>query len=171
MTAFHPVASRSPDRTGVCCAGRSVPSQCEMVTGPGFSSPNQPDQERTTAYRDSSGPDSRSDAHCATNVGDWEEPSGESRFKRHGDACATSVTVETMLERLPAVRSRISLLAGERNRALVWNPWKYFCTLVVCRNSVDGVSLFRDAHHFSNYGRLLTYDDFAKFVGEKIGDL
>ena len=94
-----------------------------------------------------------------------------SPFKRHGDACATSVTVETMLERLPAVRSRISLLPGERNRALVWNPWKYFCTLVVCRNSVDGVSLFRDAHHFSNYGSLLTYDDFAKFVGEKIGDL
>ncbi len=50
-----------------------------MVTGPGFSSPNQPDQERTTAYRDSSGPDSRSDAHCATIVGDWEKPSGESR--------------------------------------------------------------------------------------------
>ena len=41
----------------------SAPSQCEMVTGPGFSSPNPPDQERTTAYRDSSGPNSRSDAH------------------------------------------------------------------------------------------------------------
>ncbi len=38
------------------------------------------DQERTTAYRDSSGPDSRSDAHRATIVGDWEEPSGESRL-------------------------------------------------------------------------------------------
>ena len=46
MTAFHPVASRSRDRTGVCCAGRSVPSQCEMFTGPGFSSPSKPDQER-----------------------------------------------------------------------------------------------------------------------------
>ncbi len=43
-----------------------------MVTGPGFSSPNQPAQERTTAYRDSSGPNSRSDAHCATIVGDWD---------------------------------------------------------------------------------------------------
>ncbi len=81
MTAAHPVASRSPDRTGVCCAGRSASSRCEMVTGPGFSSPNQPDQERTTVYRDSSGPNSRSDAHCAANVGDWEEPSGESRVK------------------------------------------------------------------------------------------
>ena len=80
MTAANPVASRSPDRTAVCGASRSAPSQCERVTGPGFSSPNQPDQERTTAYRDSSGPDSRSDAHCATIFGDWEEPSGESPF-------------------------------------------------------------------------------------------
>ena len=80
MTAAHPGASRSPDRTGVCCAGRNAPSQCEMVTRPGFSSPNQPDQERSTAYRDSSGPDSFSDAHCAITVGDWEEPSGESRL-------------------------------------------------------------------------------------------
>ena len=46
MTATHPVASRSPDRTGVCCAGRSAPSQCEMATAPRFSSQNQPDQER-----------------------------------------------------------------------------------------------------------------------------
>ncbi len=28
------------------------------------------------------GPDTRSDAHCATIFGDWEEPSGESRLKR-----------------------------------------------------------------------------------------
>ena len=56
------------------------PWQCEMVTGPGFSSPNQPDQERTMAYRDSSGPDSRAHAHCATVVGDWEEPSGETQY-------------------------------------------------------------------------------------------
>ncbi len=78
MTALSPVASRSPDRTGVCRAGRSAPSQCEMVTGPGFSSRNQPDQERTTTYRDSSGPNSRPDAHFATIVGDWQESSGES---------------------------------------------------------------------------------------------
>ena len=61
--------------------GGTAPSPCKMVTGPSFSLPNQPDQERTTAYRDSSGPDSRSDAHCATIVGDWEEPSGESRLE------------------------------------------------------------------------------------------
>ncbi len=65
----------------MCGAGRSAPSECERVTGPSFSSPNQPDQERTTAYRDSSGSESRSDAHCATIVGDWEEPSGESRLE------------------------------------------------------------------------------------------
>jgi hypothetical protein len=52
-----------------------------MVTGPGFLSSNQPDKGRATAYRDSSGPDSRSDARYATIVGDWEEPSGECRVK------------------------------------------------------------------------------------------
>ncbi len=30
---------------------------------------------------DRTGPNSRSDAHCAIIVSDWEEPSGESRFK------------------------------------------------------------------------------------------
>ena len=45
---------------------------------------NQHDQEQTTAYRDSSGPNSRSDAHCATIFGDWEEPSGESRLGNVG---------------------------------------------------------------------------------------
>ncbi len=68
-------------RTGVCRAGPISPSRCEMVTGPSFSSPNQPDQERSTAYRNSSGPNSEPDAHCATIVDEWEEPSGESRFK------------------------------------------------------------------------------------------
>ncbi len=43
----------------------------------GFLIDHQPDQEPTTAYRDCSGPNSRSDAHCATIVGDWEKPSGE----------------------------------------------------------------------------------------------
>ncbi len=41
-------------------------SQCEMVTGRGFSSPNQPDKERTTTYRADSAPDSWSDAIHAT---------------------------------------------------------------------------------------------------------
>ena len=50
-----------------------------MVTEPGFSSPHQPDRERATAYHDSSGSNSRSDARGATIVGEWEEPSGDSR--------------------------------------------------------------------------------------------
>ena len=71
------------------CRLDSKPWQCEMVTGPGFSSPNQPDQERTTAYRDSAGPNSRSDAHFATIFGDCEEPSGESRFNGNSGALSS----------------------------------------------------------------------------------
>ncbi len=49
-------------------------------------------RSRATAYRDSSGPESRSDAHCATIIGDWEEPSGESLLRtfvpsRRGRPC------------------------------------------------------------------------------------
>ncbi len=125
MTAAHPVASRSPDRTGLCCAGRSAPSQCEMVTGPGFSAPNQLDQERTTAYRDSSGPNSRSDAHYATIVGDWEEPSGESRLIpfRLGKALLFTVhqarraTGAPRAETLPRRRSRRTVRALTRAAA------------------------------------------------------
>ena len=53
-----------------------------LETGPGFSSPNQPVQERATAYRDGSGSNLRSDPHYATINGYWDEPSGESRLKR-----------------------------------------------------------------------------------------
>ena len=81
MTGLGRDTSRLADRTGVCGARRSAPSECEIVTGSSFSSPNQPDQERTTAYRDSSGLESRSDALCTTIVGDWEDPSGESRLE------------------------------------------------------------------------------------------
>ena len=71
MTAAHPVVSRLPDRTDVCCVGRSEPSKFGVVIGPGFSSPNQPDQVRTTAYHDSSGLVSRSDVYSAIIVGVW----------------------------------------------------------------------------------------------------
>ena len=60
MTGLDRDTSKSPDRTGVCCAGRCAPSQCETITGPSFSSLNKPDQERTPAYRDSSGSESPS---------------------------------------------------------------------------------------------------------------
>ena len=60
-------------------------SECTLPVqnghGAGCPSSNQLDKERTTAYRASAGPDSRPDAHCATNVGNWGEPSGESRFR------------------------------------------------------------------------------------------
>ncbi len=39
MTDLGRDTSRSPDRTGVCRAGRSAPSQCEMVVGVRFRSP------------------------------------------------------------------------------------------------------------------------------------
>ena len=68
----------------------TAPSRCETVTGPGFSSPNRPDQERTTAYRDSSGPISRSAAHCATILGDRQEPTGDSRFSSFGIAAVVA---------------------------------------------------------------------------------
>ncbi len=67
---------------------RCVPrrSKCTPLVrngqGPDFSSPHQPDQERATAYRDSSVPESLRDALRATIDGDWEEQSGESRFKQ-----------------------------------------------------------------------------------------
>ena len=77
--ANPPSRDRRPGKPSALSPGRQAMA-VRMVTGSSFSSPNQPDQERTTAYRDSSGPDSQLDAHCATVVGDWEEPSGESRF-------------------------------------------------------------------------------------------
>lgn len=122
MTAARPVASRSPDRTGVCCAGRSAPSQCGVVTGPGFSSPNQPDQERTTAYHDSSGPDSQSDAHSAIIVGGWDKPSGESRLSY-------------ILHRRP----------NDRTRSLNDLFWLSFSRMIVTKHA--GASLAWDISH------------------------
>ena len=43
MMAPHPVASRSPDRTG---PGQGAPSAREMTIGQDFPSPNQPDKTR-----------------------------------------------------------------------------------------------------------------------------
>ncbi len=79
----------SPSRsTQAARHDRCVPrrSKCaplvRNVQGPDFSSPHQPDQERATAYRDSSVPESLRDSLRATIDGDWEEQSGESRFKQ-----------------------------------------------------------------------------------------
>ena len=104
--------SGSPDRTGVCCAGRSAPAQCEMVTGPGFSSPGQPDRERTTACRDSSEPISRSDASCVTVVGDQEQPSGESRSNQAINPFASAILQEAL-----KLRMLLRQLANGRSRS------------------------------------------------------
>ena len=81
-TAAHSVASKSPDRTGVCCAGRSAPSQRKMVTGPRFSSQIRPNQVEAMAYRASAGPDLPRSPTCSNVLSDWTEPSGESRIKQ-----------------------------------------------------------------------------------------
>ena len=51
MTAPHPVASRSPDRTGVCCAGRGTPSAYEMTTRRVFYQKISPIKGHIVIYR------------------------------------------------------------------------------------------------------------------------
>ncbi len=119
MMTPHPAASWPPIRTGVCRAGRSVPSRYEKLTGPGLPSSNQPDRERTTAYRDSSGPISRSDAYCATIVGDWQEPSGECRLNREeGEYSAPTGGIGSHARQADPPRGRAGkLLSPARRRA------------------------------------------------------
>ena len=62
---------------GLYRESRGAPSAPGLFSGSGFRSPNQPDQERTAAYRDSSGPNSGSDAPRATIVGTRGEPFGK----------------------------------------------------------------------------------------------
>lgn len=70
---------RSPDRTGVCCAGVGTLSAHKMTTGRVSHQPISPIKGQIVIYRPSIGPDSLRDAVRATFVGDWVEPSGESR--------------------------------------------------------------------------------------------
>ncbi len=84
MMAPYPVASRSPDRTGVRCPGQGAPSARETTIGQGFPSPYQPDKGRCAIYRTDLAPNSRWYALCATIVGNRWKPSGESRFKLAG---------------------------------------------------------------------------------------
>ncbi len=51
MTALDPVASRSPDRTGVCRESRGALSAPGPVSGSGFRSPNRPDKGPNPTYR------------------------------------------------------------------------------------------------------------------------
>jgi hypothetical protein len=77
-------------------------------------SSNQPDRERTTAYRDSSGPISRSDAYCATIVGDWQEPSGECRLNTLTERA--DLDPETARAVAEAVEQRIAQPGGPAPR-------------------------------------------------------
>ena len=74
MTALHPVASRSPERTGVRCPGQGAPSARKIVTVLGFGTPDQPDNGRIATYCARLGPDSWWDDRCATIVGNRENP-------------------------------------------------------------------------------------------------
>ena len=80
MTAAHPGASRSPDRTGVCCAGVGTLSAHKMNTGRVSHQQIKPIKGQIVIYRPRIGPDSLRDALRATFVADCEEPSGESRL-------------------------------------------------------------------------------------------
>ena len=79
MTAVDPVASRSPDRTGVCRESRGTPSARELTIGQGFPSPNQPDKGRNPTYRAGSRGNRGAKDFCAIIVGNRGEPSGESQ--------------------------------------------------------------------------------------------
>ncbi len=81
---------RSTPKSGHSEAHAGLPLLTQSGSG-SLPSPNQPDQERITVYRDNSGPDSWSDAHCAIIVGDWEEPSGESQLMMRFSAFAATM--------------------------------------------------------------------------------
>ena len=83
----------------MCCAGRCAPSQCETITGPSFSSLNKPDQERTPAYRDSSG--SESPSGCLLCY----------FFRRLGGAI-WGIPVETVSGQLDGERRSVTLRTG-----------------------------------------------------------
>ena len=72
--------------------------QRALVERLGFSLPNQPDQKRTTAYRESSELNLWSDAHRITIIGNWEE--------RLGNPGLTSLNVVS-LERAAKTRAQM----------------------------------------------------------------
>jgi hypothetical protein len=106
---------------------RSALSPCELVTGQGFSSPNQPEQERTTAYRDSSGPESRSNAYCVTIIGDWKAPSGESRFRLGVSAMSNKP------------RGKIIEPRKGRKGSIAKNIALMIVTLILCTITAEGI--------------------------------
>ena len=76
--------SRSPDRTGVWCAGLGTLSAQEMTTGRVSHQQISSIKEEIVIYRPNLGPDSLRDALRVTFVGNHREPSGKSRLRRTG---------------------------------------------------------------------------------------
>ena len=66
----------------MCCAGVGTLSAHKMTTGRVSHQQISPIKGQIVIYRPSIGPDSLRDALRATFVGDWKEPSGESRSNR-----------------------------------------------------------------------------------------
>ena len=85
MTGLGRDPSRSPDRTGVCCASVGTLSAHQMFTGRVSDQQIGPIKVEIVTYRPSLGPDSLRDALCTTFVGNHRKPSGESRL-RYDDA-------------------------------------------------------------------------------------
>ncbi len=81
MMAPRPVASRSPDRTGVCGARRGTLSQREKVTGRAFDRQiaSTKREDRYAGCRIRTG--SAFDRHICYATGDRERSSGDSRIR------------------------------------------------------------------------------------------
>ncbi len=80
-TAPHPVASRSPDRTGVCCAGGGYALSTRNDHWKSFLSENQPDKGADRDLPRRFRANSCWDALCTTIIGNPSEPFGESRLR------------------------------------------------------------------------------------------
>ena len=91
MMALDPIASRSPDGTGVCCPGQGAPSPREMTIGQDIHSSNQLDEGRIASYRAGLGEHCGANAPRAIVVGNPEEPSGESRVSNQEGSSGKSL--------------------------------------------------------------------------------
>ena len=81
MTSLYPGASRSPNSTGVCCAGVGTLSAQKVTMCTVSHQQINQIKGQIVFYRSCIGPDPLRDALGATFVDDVEEPSGESRLK------------------------------------------------------------------------------------------
>ena len=93
--AAHPDASRPPDKTRLW----RVP-ECALTVRnchwPSSLSPNQLDQKLASAYRTNPSSELQPIAHGATDVGDWQESSAESRV---GGGCPLAGAITACSQR------------------------------------------------------------------------